>query len=407
MLAGLPAVGFSQQAQLTAAKENLESYNQQKSEASITKAKEAIDLASEHMDTKGQPSTWLYRGRIYLALYERDLHEGILREDASDLNSGYQSTPATKLNIAEESFRKVLEIETSKKTYSGFAKRYLRECADHYKKTGKYSKLAGQSIIGYENAYSVYGVLGETDTLSLFQLALHAETSKSYDKMKVYYREIINIKKSDDAYNSLAYAHLATGDTSSAREVIKTGRAAFPGSEKLLLSEVNFYFYKNQKDAAINILKDAIQKNPGNSAMHLILGNIYDQMANPKDAEGKPAPKPGNYEQLIADAEIYYKKAVDLDQQNKDALYSLGALYFNRGVSIDKAAESLKETAGYDTERKRAGEQYSKALLYFEKIDSLFLPDRPTMSALKKIYTRLNQPEKAKEMSDRLSAGKK
>ena len=69
---------------------------------------------------------------------------------------------------------------------------------------------------------------------------------------------------------------------------------------------------KKEKEAMAYIDK-AIEKDPKNAALFLVLGNIYDGQANPKTKDGKDAEKPANFEELIKKAETNYLKALEID----------------------------------------------------------------------------------------------
>jgi tetratricopeptide (TPR) repeat protein len=414
LIAAMPLAGFAQSAKVITAWKNLQDYKTSGDPASLQKAKDAIDLATANEDTKQEAKTWLYRGQIYMALYELALkNESEKQADpAKKVALGYQLTPSNDLDVAQEAFRKTLELD-KKSAYTKEAKDPLKRSASHYENKGVSlynSKLYAEAVPAFEKAYEVRTALnpGVTDTTNLVNIAVSAEKGKVYDKAKTYYQKLIEIKhgKGGANYTSLANVYMASGDTTGAMEVIKKGRAAFPGDIDLLITETNHYLKKDQKEAAINNLKTAIEKKPNDANLYLVLANTYDRMANPKDAEGRDAAKPANYEQLITDAEAYYKKAIEISPDNVDALYSLGALYFNHGVGIGRAADSIKDMAKYNAENKRAGEQFTKALPHLEKAHALSPTDRSTMIALKQIYARLNQPDKVKEISDKLNAGK-
>lgn len=414
LIAAMPVAGFAQSAKVQTAYGNLRDYRGSGDLTSLQKAKDAIDLAAVHEDTKDQAKTWHYRGQIYQAMYEHLLKaETDKLTDITDANkktmAAYQTTPTNDLDVAQEAFRKVLELD-KKNIYTSEAKTSLNRISLHYQNKGialYNAKSYGDAISVFENAYTVNSTLGVVDTSNLINVAVCAERSKNYDKAKTSYQKLIDLKHGGgNTYSSLANIYVASGDTAGSIAIIQKGRAAYPNDVNLLISETNHYLKADKKEEAINNLKLAIQKKPNDPNLYLVLGNIYDNLANPRDNAGKELPKPANYETLIADAEANYKKAIELKADYFDALYNLGALYNNHGVTISKAADSIKDMAKYNAENKRASDEYTKALPYLEKAHEMNPSDRQTMYALKQIYARLNQPDKVKVMNDKLNAGK-
>jgi tetratricopeptide (TPR) repeat protein len=414
MIAAMPILAQAQSAKVVTAFRNLDDYKRSKDPASLVKAKEAIDLAINHEDTKNEAKTWAYRGQIYMTMYETSLKaETDKLTDITDPNkrtiAGYQNTPTNDLDAAQESYRKVLDLD-KKAVYTAEAKNTLSRCAVHYQNKGialYNAKSYGEAINIFENAYNVNTALGMVDTTNIVNVAVCAERSKSYDKAKTFYQKLIELKQGGGStYSSLANIYLTAGDTAGSIDIIKRGRTAYPNDVNLLITETNYFLRNDKKEQAINNLKLAIQAKPTDANLYLVLGNVYDNLANPKDAANKDLPKPANYDELLGNAESYYKKAIEIKSDYFDALYNLGALYNNHGVTISKAADSIKDMAKYNAENKRATDEYNKALPYLEKAHAMNATDRPTMYALKQIYARLNMPDKVKEMNDQLNAGK-
>jgi len=112
--------------------------------------------------------------------------------------------------------------------------------------------------------------------------------------------------------------------------------------------------------------------------------------------------KPGNYEDLVAKAETYYKKAIELKPDYFDAIYNLGALYNNHGVAISKNSDKITDQAKYAKENARANEEYKKALPYLEKCLELNPKDKATLYALRQLYARTQQNEKLQKINELL-----
>lgn len=413
LLTAAVAVAVSVNAQngkVIGAWKNLNDFYSYKEISSLDKAKEAIDLASEHADTKGEAKTWSYRGKIYQALYEQRLAaETEKLKDIADENrrnlQAYQNTPMNELETALAAYSQSRELDM-KKTYFQDNTQKLSECSRHFENRGiaLYNvRQFADALPAFEKAIEVNTLLGETDTTNINNAALVADRSKNYDKAKIYYQKLIDLKYGEaNTYAALSAVYQSMGDSSGAFGAVRKGRAAYPDDVNLIIAETNFYLKQKKTTEAINNLKLAIQKRTDDANLYLVSGNLYDNMANPRDNMGKDLEKPTNYEELFLQAEAYYKKAIELKPGYFDALYNIGVLYNNRGVAITKKAEGIKDNARYNAENTRANEEFKRALPYLEKARALNGNDRNLLIALKQLYARTNQPEKLKEVDDLL-----
>ena len=171
LIAAMPVAGFAQSAKVTTAVMNYRDYNNTKDFASLQKAKDAIDLATNHEDTKGEAKTWKYRGDIYLAMFESTMKsETDKLVDITDANkktmAAYQVTPSNDLDAAQEAYRKVIELD-KKNIYTSDSKNALSRCAVHYQNKGialYNAKSYTEAIPVFENAFTVNSALGSVDT---------------------------------------------------------------------------------------------------------------------------------------------------------------------------------------------------------------------------------------------------
>ena len=71
----LPVLGWAQSAKVQTAYRNMSDYETSKDVSSLMKAKEAIDLACNHEDTKEKAKTWVYRTEIYYYLFKNNIEQ--------------------------------------------------------------------------------------------------------------------------------------------------------------------------------------------------------------------------------------------------------------------------------------------------------------------------------------------
>lgn len=104
----------------------------------------------------------------------------------------------------------------------------------------------------------------------------------------------------------------------------------------------------------------------------------------------------------IKDAVLDYEKAIEYDPSYEEALYNLGALYYNQGLELSRSVATEVETSA---ELKKGMESnYRKAAEYFERVVALNPSDAQTLGSLKQIYVVLEEYEKAGIVKKKLDA---
>ena len=141
------------------------------------------------------------------------------------------------------------------------------------------------------------------------------------------------------------------------------------------------------KEAIAN-LDLAIKNDPNNSALHFALGTIYDKL--------------GQYD----NAENSYKKAIEIKADYFDAVYNLGALYYNKGVKQTDIANAIKDDKKYKIESDKADAIFRQSIPYLEKAEEIGTDDKNTMkemlTTLKSLYAREQNTEKMNAVKEKL-----
>jgi len=396
----------AQSAKVVSAWKYLKDYTESQDPDYIMKAKEAIDLASENADTKEQPKTQVYKGQIYLALFNKARRDGETKSKESDPAkkeaAGYQAAAPTDLYTAYDAFAKAktLDVKGNYKTEisNGLAEigALVANKAVHDYNAKNYTS----ALTSFEKAFEISG---SKDTLTLTNIAITAERAENFDKAKQYYQKMADMKVGrGGTYIQMMNVYMNLKDTTGAMEVLKKGRAAFPNDINLLLNETDFYIKSNRSAEALANLNQAIAAKPGDYILYFARGNMYDNLSNPKDAKGKELEKPKDSEEKMKLAEADYKKTLELKPDYFDALYNLGALYYNSGVALANKANTITDQKKYESEIVRANDEFNKAVPILEKALSINGKDKGTMVALKNCYYRLQMKEKGDAMKEKL-----
>lgn len=407
LIAAAPVFTAVAQPKLVNTKNYLSDFNGSHDMESLNKAKENIDLASTSPDTKDLAKTQRYRAEVYVTIFENDLRmETEKLASMTDPNkrnlAAYQNTSSASLAeaITACNYGKTLDV---KGNYATEFSSYTARIASHYenKAIADYNaKKYADALPSFEKAYEINGA---KDTTSLGNCALVADRAGIYDKAKTYYQKMIDNKQGfGNTYSSIVNVYLMAKDTAGGMDMLKKGRAAYPNDINLVITETNFFLKTNNSKEALNNLNIALTAKPMDANLYLVRGNIYDNLGNPKDAAGKDLPKPADYDDKMKMAEADYKKAIEIKPDYFDALYNLGVLYNNHGVSINKQADQITDNAKFKDANDKATVEFSKALPVLEKALSVNPKDRNTMYALKQIYARMQMLDKVKEMNEKL-----
>jgi hypothetical protein len=440
-LAALPLFGMSQKMKVQTAWRALNDYESTVKDgkpdlAYLNKAKEAIDVALTNEDTKKQGKTWAYKARIHYNYYNYAFNQELKKleptvADKRERNDlAYGNTPTTEFELANEAVDKIKDVDPKymETIQDGFTKGTSELSEDDIKFTlvatqmkmeagniaaGKYKakKYDEAADYFYKNAYLNMAMTRKKDTANFYNACVAAGKSKVPSKILEYNKKMIDLKIATPYnYQSMYNANLSKGDTTAALESLKKGRTAFPQDMDLLNTETNIFLAKGKQEEALGNLSASIEKDPSNALFYLVRGNIYDNMANPKDAAtGKEKDKPANFDELFGKAEADYKKVVELNPANKEhlynGLYNLGVMYNNYGGYLQGKASSLPlaeaKTKGKELET-RSQEQFKKAIPNLEAALNLKPDDKATMTALRKLYMLTGDQAKATEMNSRM-----
>jgi len=342
----------------------------------LDKAKEAIDAAVVNPKTSADERTWFYYGNVYLSIHRSD-------------DPAYKALDPNALDKAYAAYLKALEYDPKKENFNEVNVRLIM-CAEDYFNRGVAfynDSIYSDATSSFENAGAINARIGITDTTSYFYTAQSAFFANQYDISKTYFGKLMAMNYKEPAiYRFVAEINKAQADTTQALRTIQEGRAKFPEDFGLIIEETNIYLATGQKDKAMELLQVAIEKDDKNPTLFFALGTNYDQM--------------GNFD----DAEMSYKKAIELDPNYFDANYNLGALYVNKAIAYSEEASALplSEQKKYDELKKKSDELLEKSLPYLEKADELNPNDIYVLRTLRDIYARLGKLDKLKEVDAKL-----
>jgi tetratricopeptide (TPR) repeat protein len=355
------------------------------------KAKASIDEAVSNPETKSSDMAWYYRGLIYSALNK---------------NEKYGNLCNKCLETAYESFSKSLELnpksewaEEIKLVRIPFLmNQVFGEGVDRFK-----AKNYSEALSSFETVLK----MSPGDTSVILNAAYSAELAGNSEKAKIYYNQLTSMHYPDDkVFLALSNLYKQGHDTSQALSVLKDGRTMFPDSLGLMLAEINIYLARGNHQEAIDMLNLAIAKDQKNQSLYLALGSTYDNLANPKDSHGNDLPKPGKYTEYMTKSEQVYKQGLQVDPNNFEINFNLGALYFNQAAEMANAANDIKNNDEFEKAKTKYNQKFKESEPYLEKALELNPGDMSTMNSLKQLYVRTGETEKYNRMKEAIDKAK-
>lgn len=413
----MPIFGFAQSNNVQSAWRAFEEYKSTVQDGKpdidyLNKAKEKIDLAQSNTDTKDKPKTLTYVCKIYYSFFQYNWGEEKKKLATTITNKteaaeiAYGNVSSKEFEIAGDALQKVFVSESAlkEKPYTmelaQFAMNMLSDMQNLAVGRFKMKKYDEAMEIFYDT-YTAYKTIGRKDTSLIYNAIVAAELGKKYEKVLEYGKVMLSDKVDNEGtWNKIHFAYLSLQDTANAEKTLKDGLALFPNDKALLLNYINICLQQKKEIVALTYIDKAIEKDPKNPALYLVLGNIYDSQANPKDVTNKDSAKPANFEELMIKAELNYKKAVECKPEAFDANFNLGAVYNNWGNWYTQKAD-VKHPE-FD---KKAQEYWLKAVTYLEAADKVKPCEKGVMFNLIRLYRTTDQAQKSTEMSAKMKNG--
>jgi len=176
--------------------------------------------------------------------------------------------------------------------------------------------------------------------------------------------------------------YLKQGKTEEAKKMVADARAKYPNNAELLRSEVNFLLNDQKYTEALELLKSLADKDGSNATIWFVLGATYEKLGN------------------VDEQEKAYKKSLEIDPKYYDALFNLGATYYNRGVEKLKECDKIppREQAKYNDCTAQGDVFFNKAVEHLEKAYQQKNEDKEIISALMEAYARVGKVEESKKL---------
>lgn len=368
-------------------------------------AKKAIDEAATHDDTKDDPKMWYYRTAIYDTILRNKAYSALV-----DNNTVEQFVLAAKGCVTSD----------TKKRYDWYcgSQAIIQAAFDAYNAgwTALQAKDYTKTIKFFEYVTATIPLDkdGQLKKNNLTERAIYdaiyrsAYVDQEYDIARTYSKKLIDMDyQSPIVYYINAETYLINGDTAKGLEVVELGRNRFPTDKDLINYELNIYLNQGKQSILLSKINEALTNNPDNATLNYVRGNIYDKYASEclsnarkaadeaekADKKAKAEKVPANktkfqnqaknlraksdslYKAMLTNAnlaETNYKKTVELNPDNMDGYYALGALLNNyenvllvNKMNAVTGATQAEYDNKYEVLRKQQLELLNKSLKYF------------------------------------------
>ena len=387
----------------------LDAFNvdQTRNASNLDEALELIKHAVKQEDAKEDPEAWVTMGNIYNGISTRDMTQKLLdpKYESKNLDAG---------NMGFNAFSKSLELEPGNNAalegirlcISGLSNSGLTyyESGDYTNAFNVFQKVLDiHAILKDNNEGSPLDSPGEYDN-QMYVTGLAALNAGDTESAKLYFQQLYE-KGYDKAtvYDAMYKIVLEEGDDK-ALVILNKGREMYPDDLGLLYSEINHYLRAGNIEVLEDKLMMAIEKDPENPSLYSTLGNVYDNLYQNAASEGKQEQASAYFNS----AKEYYERAIEMKPEYTDAIYSIGALYYNKAALITQQMNELANdysaagTEKFNAKKKEVEAIFDTALPYFKSVEKLDPNDRNTLIALKEIYARKNEFEMSNEFKDRL-----
>lgn len=379
-------------------------------------AKKAIDKAEANPQTAESFKTFWFKGQIY-------------QELGSTKNKKYQALCDDCYEVAYESYMKALKYNFVKPehrdidftTQAGlmkFASILNQNNESNYESTEAFMDILFQRFPALSNAFVNKGISAfqsndfETsynqfakaieistltfriDTQIYYYASLAAMRSKKFEEAISLNDFLIGAnygvdnKEKVSVYVNQSMALKETGDTAKMLKVLEDGIKKFPNdSYPLVIEMFNYYVASGNTEKAREYINMAMQNDPNNAQFLVIRGTLSQEMKDKTAAEAD------------------FNRAIEIDPNNYDAIYGLGALYINSAAdTLEWADKNIPPTdfTAYEKYQEIAKDCQTKALPYLEKALTIKPNDIQVIQTLKELYYKAGRYEESQQMGAKI-----
>lgn len=335
-------------------------------------AKGFIDKSFVDDETKDDPKTLMYYGKIYVEIPFCAMMSGDADLSAVDASKAVEGGFAALKRSKELDTKARYEEDVD--DYCNFYRGQLSQMGVKLYEEEKWLEAAGALIA----AGSFGDVMGVSDSIYFFYGGLAAANIDSSRMAEEAFSKTVEwgYQPGSSTYY-LSQALQKQGKTEEAEKMLKAQVSKYPGNKDILIEMINLYIDSDRKEEAVTALNDVIALDPNNSILIYTAGTVYENMDD------------------FDKAESMYTKALGLNENDVNTLSALGGLYFNKGADVNNAANKLEfGDPNYEKLVAESKEYFAKAVPFLERSVEASPTEVNLWIALRDAYGKAGMKEK-------------
>ncbi len=409
----LSVVTFAQKDQIKAAEKALKAGNTQEAITILQSAESASVIAPD----AEKAQFCFVKGNAHLALANKN-------ED-TDKN----------LSAAAKAYQDLLEIEkvSGKAKYTPQATTSITDIKIKLINSAIEDSKTDKHAAGAKKLYDAY-LLDKKDTINLYYAASTYVNAKEYETAYTMYNELKRLNysgkgvnyyavnkvngeeqmfssarerdqmvklgthekprteeipsKRGEIYKNMALILVQNGKIAEAKKAVAEARLTNPDDKSLILTEANLYLDTKDYETYKKLITEVLASNPNDADLLFNLGVISYNAKN------------------LVEAEVYYKKAIDIKPDYVNAYLNLAILKLDADKKlfeeIQKLGNSEKDNKRYEVLKKQREAVFASALPFLEKAAELDDTNEEVKSTLLSVYRALEMTEKAKALKAKM-----
>lgn len=283
------------------------------------------------------------------------------------LSEAYNSFMKAKELDAKGKGSKKLSENLTKLKYHFISEGTAKYAQKEYKESSKY--------FGVSVEIGELPLVNVVDTVVVYYAGLSAQVGGDNENAVKYYKKALDYKYTADGniYYNIFEAFAQLERDKEGLEYLQTGFLKFPKNQSILYGLINYYISKgDDPKLVLDYIHKAMETDATEPSLHFAEGTLHDKLEN------------------FVEAEKSYKKAIELSPNFFDAIYNLGALYFNAGVKYLEEANKVpaREIEKYDAVMAKANGEFKKSIPYMEKAYELNPKNKAVVETLRNLYFR-------------------